>query len=202
MQVLEKDKKEIEIRASKMSDFLRMEYFETCLRKFTDSEIQKLCCMELAKLYENKHMYPEAVKYIFKFQEITGNPIEKKKAMLIEVELLIKGSYYDKAESVIRKAMSILNEQERFELRRNVIRLYSEIAGRFEKSGKNSELIRIYERLVNYVVDKERIDIKKKMAESLRKIGRIRESMEIDKELERYSPEFEKKSNDERRFVI
>ena len=104
MQILEKDKKEIEIRASKMSDFLKMEYLESCLKKFTDHEIQKFCCLELSKLYESKFMYPEAVKYIFRYQEITGNPSEKKKGIAKEIELLIKGGFYDKGRKCCKKS--------------------------------------------------------------------------------------------------
>ena len=188
MQVLEKNKGEIEIKASKMSDFLRMEYLESCLKQFRDFEIQKFCAWELAKLYENRFMYPEAVKYIFKFQEITGNPLDKKKAAQKEVELLIKGGFYDKAESAIKKAAGMMNDAERFELKRNLINWYKDMANKAEKSGKNSELAKVYEKLVNYVVDNEKIEMKRKIAFAYKKLGRIKESMEIEKDIERYSP--------------
>ncbi|MBS3079009.1 hypothetical protein J4218_02720 [Candidatus Pacearchaeota archaeon] len=188
MQVLERDKKEIEIRASKMSDFLKMEYFESCLKKFTDHEIQKFCCMELSKLYENKFMYPEAIKYIFKFQEITGNPMEKKKAMQKEIELLIKGGFYEKAEGVIKKTFGMLTEGERFELRRNVVTLYKSIGEKAEKNGRNAEVVKVYERLLPYTFDNERNHVKVKLIESYKKLGKIREAIELEKEIERVAP--------------
>jgi len=185
MQVLERDKREIEIRVSKMSDFLKMEYLESCLKKFTDHEIQKFCTLELAKLYESKSMYPEAIKYIFKFQEITGNPAEKKKAAQKEIELLIRGGYYEKADAVVKKTAAIMNDIERMELKRNIIMSYKAIAERAEKSGRNAESAKVYEKLVNYVSDNEKNEIKRKLLDSYKKLGKIRESIELEHDLER-----------------
>ena len=188
MQVLEKDKKEIEIRVSKMSDFLKMEYLESCLKKFTDHEIQKFCCIELSKLYESKFMYPEAVKYIFKFQELTGNPMEKKKASQKEIELLIRGGFYDKAESVVKKIVAILNEQEKFELKRNIIGLYGAIGEKAERNGRNAEIVKVYEKMLPYATDTEKNHIKFKLISAYKKLGKIREAIELEKDLERITP--------------
>ena len=70
MQILERTKKEIEAKTQTMSDFLKMEYLELCIKKFLDMEIHRYCYEELAKLYEKKHMYSEALKYITKFKSI------------------------------------------------------------------------------------------------------------------------------------
>jgi len=188
MQVLERDKKEIEIRVSKMSDFLKMEYLESCLKKFSDHEIQKFCCLELSKLYESKFMYLEAVKYIFKFQELSGNPLEKKKASQKEVELLIKGGFYDKAESVVKKTLTMLNEAEKSELKRNIIGLYGAIGARAEKVGRNAEIIRVYEKMLPYATETEKNHIKVKLIDSYKKLGKIREAIELEKDLERITP--------------
>lgn len=188
MQILESDKKGIEIRISKMSDFLKMEYLESCLKKFGDHEIQKFCCIELAKLYESKFMYPEAIKYIFKFQEISGNPIEKKKASLKEIELLIKGGYYDKADLIIKKMLNMLNENEKFELRRNLNIWYGQLGEKAERSGRNAEFLKIYEKLLNYASIHDVEKIKVKMINAYKKLGKIREAIELEKELERTNP--------------
>lgn len=185
MQVLERDKREIEIKASKLSDFLKMEYLESCMRKFNDHEIQKYCALELSRLYENRSMYPDAVKYIFKYQEITGNPSEKNKAMAKEIELLIKGGFYDRAESAVRKAAGILNPNEKFELKRNIINLYTSIAQRAEKVGRHAEMIKVYEKLLPYTVDNQKNEIKKKLIECYKKLGKIREAIELERDMER-----------------
>ncbi len=188
MQVLERDKKEIEIRVSKMSDFLKMEYLESCLKKFSDHEIQKFCCVELSRLYESKFMYLEAVKYIFKFQELSGNPMEKKRASQKEIELLIKGGFYDKAESVVKKTLTMLNDSEKMELKRNIVSWYKVIGEKAERMGRNAEIIKVYEKILPYTSDNERNHIKLKLIDSYKKLGKIREAIELEKDLERITP--------------
>ena len=93
-----------------------------------------------------------------------------------------------KAESVVKKAATMLSESERFELKRNIINQYKALAEKAARSGKNGEVVRVYEKLLPYLVDDERTEVKRKMAESYKKLGRIRESIEMEKDLERAGP--------------
>lgn len=187
MQVLEKNKREIEEKAGKMSDFLRMEYLELCSKKFNDIEILRYCYSELAKLYEKKFMYSEAIKYITKFKEMAILQKEKTECFNKEIELYIKNGFYDKAETVFRGALKELSEKDRYEIKRRIIETYKEEAEKFEKTNRMSGALRIYEKLVHHVVDQERDEVKKKMLVSYKKLGRIRESIEMERELEKGS---------------
>jgi tetratricopeptide (TPR) repeat protein len=185
MQILEKNKNEIQARAEKMSDFLRMEYLENVMRKFTDIDILRYSYNELSRLYEGRGMYPEAVKYIAKFQEICISGREKMMAIVREAELYIKGGFYDRAESAVKKALETANEKDRLEIRKKIIDLYKIEAAKFEKSSKISASAKVYEKLIHLLPEAEKIDIKKRLLETYKKLGKVRESLELEKELGR-----------------
>lgn len=185
MQVLEKTKGEIEARASKMSDFLRMEYLEDCSKKFSDIEILRYCYAELSKLYERNVMYPDAVKYIEKFQEVCISQREKIQAYVREIELLIKGGFYDRVNFAYNKLLEIATPKEIYEIENKIIAMYKAEAEKFEKTNKNALALKVYERLVKAVNEPEKKEMKKKLLIFYKKLGKIRESLELERELER-----------------
>lgn len=184
MQILERTKNEIEAKTRTMSDFLKMEYLELCSKKFADIEIQRFCYKELAKLYENKFMYTEALKYITKLKGVCIMNREKVECLFKEIELLIKSGAYEKADLVFRDAVKELNENDRFELKKRITEAYYEEVKKLEKSSKYSGLIRVYESLIHYVVDNERTQIKRKIMELYKRLGKVREAMLLENELE------------------
>ncbi|MBS3074835.1 hypothetical protein J4429_00090 [Candidatus Pacearchaeota archaeon] len=184
MQILERTKNEIEAKTRTMSDFLKIEYLELCSKKFTDIEIQRFCYKELAKLYENKFMYTEALKYITKLKGVCIMQREKVDCLFKEIELLTKSGYYEKADLSFREAVKELNENDRFELKKRITDAYYEEVKKLEKSSKFSGVIKVYENLIHYVVDNERMQIKRKMLDLYKRLGRVRESMLLEKELE------------------
>lgn len=185
MQILEKNRGEIEVRASKMSDFLRMEYLEDCSKKFSDIEILRYCYAELSKLYEKNIMYPESIKYIEKFQEVCISPREKIQAYIREIELLIKGGFYERVNFAYNKLLEISNPKEIFEIENKIIAMYKAEAEKFEKTNKNALALRAYERLVKAVGGPEKTEMKKKVLIFYKKLGKVRESLELERELER-----------------
>lgn len=183
MQVLEKNKREIEEKAGKMSDFLKMEYLEECAKKFHDIEISRFCFSELSKLYENRNMFSESIKYISKFKELCILQKEKVNCFNKEIELYIKNRSYERAEAVYREGIQELKDLDKIELKRKIIEYYRQEADRFEKTNRMSGALKVYEKLVHHLVDKEREDIKRKMALAYKKLGKIRESLELEREL-------------------
>ncbi len=185
MQILEKNKLEIEQRAGKMSDFLKMEYLEECTKKFHDIEILRYCYSELSKLYEKRNMFSEAIKNMTKFKEFCILQKEKVECFNKEIQLYIKNGNYERAEMVFREAIHELKDVDKLELKRKIIEDYKQEMTRFENTNMMSGALKIYEKLVHHVVDRERNDIKKKMIIAYKKLGRIRESLELERELER-----------------
>lgn len=185
MQILEKNRGEIEAKASKMSDFLKMEYLENCSKKFSDVEILRYCYAELSKLYEKNIMYPESIKYIEKFQEVCISQREKIQAYVREIELLIKGGFYDRVNFAYNKLLEIATSKEVYEIENKIIAMYKSEGEKFEKTNKNSLALKVYERLVKAVNESEKKEMKKKVLILYKKLGKVRESLELERELER-----------------
>lgn len=185
MQVLEKKREDIEARAKRMSDFLKMEYLESCVKKNLDVNVGRYCYRELANLYEQKLMFPEAVKNISKFRELCLDGKEKISALLKETELLIKAGLYSEANYTFKKTLESANESEKYEIKRKVIEFYQQQVKKFESGNYNSSALKVYEVLVNLVVDAEKIEIKKKILNLYQRLGKVKEYLKLKAEMEK-----------------
>lgn len=184
MQILERTKSEVQTKAEKMSDFLRMEYLENCTRWFMDKEILRYCYLELSKLYERNSMYSDAVKYLAKYEEVCTTNTEKRTAYLKEIGLLIKGGFYERVEFVHKKIKEISKPKEMREIEQKIIDLHKEEAAKFEKTNKYSPSLKIYERLLHLVRPEEKTEIKRKLVLLYNKLGKVKESIELERELQ------------------
>ena len=185
MQVLERSKEEIIAKANRMSDFLKMEYLERCSEKFGDLEILKYCYVELVKLYEGRIMYSDSLRYLAKLQSLITNSNEKFKIYEKEIDLFIKAGSYDNVISSYKNALKMTNEIGGFELRRKIVRMFREEATKFELSNKFASLARLYEKLIPWCSDTERDDIRKRLLVAYKKLGKVRESLELEKRIHR-----------------
>lgn len=185
MQVQETNLREIQEKAGRMSDFLRMEYLESCISKLHDVEIQRFCCLELSRLYEERKMYSDAIKYIFKYRETLISQEEKNKAMNREIELLIKSGQYERADLLFRRLMEHVKEREKFELVRKIVEYYRKGVIQFERENKYSGQAKVYEKMLPYLQDPEKSYAKKRLIEVYKKLGCVRESLELEKQMER-----------------
>src|SRR3989344_670373 len=183
MQILEKTREEIKKKAETMSDFLRMEYLELVSAKNTNPEILKYCYLELSMLYEKNIMYIEAIKYLKKYEEITTVRKDLTEAYIKEAELLIKGGLYERMDSLYKKAIENLKEMEKFELKRRLVDLYKEEISKLEKKDKNMQALKAYEKLMAWLNDDEKLEVKKKLYVLYRKLGKVRESLLLGREL-------------------
>ena len=185
MQILERSKSEIIAKAERMSDFLKMEYLENCTKKFSDADIQRYCFLELSKLYERNVMYPDAIKYLARYEEICPTNREKLLAYIKELEILIKGGLYDRVEFVYKKAKDISTPRELIDLDLRISHLYHEEAEKFDKLNKYTPALKVYERLLVLAKGEEKIEIKKRLAYLYNKLGRVREAIEMERDLKR-----------------
>jgi len=185
MQILERTKSEVQAKAEKMSDFLRMEYLENCSRKFTDSETLKYCYFELSKLYERNVMYPDALKYLARYEEVSQINSEKRTAYLKEIELLIKAGYFDKVEFTLKKIKDITQPKEMPAIELKIIDTYKQEAAKFERGNKFSPALKIYERLLHIVRPEEKTEVKKKLVFIYNRLGKVKEAIEMERDLQR-----------------
>ena len=179
MQILEDNLEGIKTRADTMSDFLKMEYLELCANKFTEFNILKYCYLELIRLYENKILYLDALKYLFKLQMIVTSNIEKAELFGKEIEILIKGGYYERVDGAYKNHAKLIGNF--YPLKRKIIELYKSEAGKFEKGNKNNSLLKVYEKLIPMLEGAERNEYQKKLIIVYDKLGKVRESLALEK---------------------
>lgn len=185
MQILEKSKSEVVARAEKMSDFLRMEYLENCIRKFMDREILRYCFQELSRLYERNVMYPDAIKYLARYEEVCLTNKEKIQAYMKEMELLVKAGLYDRIEFSFNKIKEIASLKEITEIKQRIIQLLREEAAKYDKANKSTPASKAYEKLLQLVMPEEKNEIKQRLVYLYNKLGKVRESIELERELQR-----------------
>jgi hypothetical protein len=184
MQVLENTKRDIEAKAGKMSDFLKMEYLESCLKKKLGIDVDKFCYTELSKLYASKNMYSEAGKYMSAAAEICATLKEKIQIYVNEAELWIKAGIYDRADYALRKAIEeVVVEREQKEIINTIKGFYKKQALEYERTNKNSGAAKIYEKLISLSDHAEQIELKRKLLVLYERLGKIREYMVLKKEL-------------------
>ena len=185
MQILEKNKSDVQARAEKMSDFLRMEYLENCTKKFMDSEILRYCFLELSRLYERNIMYPDAIKYLARYEEISPTNREKIQAYLKEIELLVKAGLYERIEFAHKKAKDIATPKEINDINQKIIQLLKDEAAKYDKLNKYTPSTKAYEKLLQLARPEEKTEIKRRLVFLYNKLGKIRESIELERELNR-----------------
>mgnify|MGYP001604189642 FL=1 len=181
MQILEDNLEEIKTKADTMSDFLKLEYLEICANKFTELNILKYCYMELIRLYETKILYLDALKYLFKLQMIVTSNLEKAELFGKEIEILIKGGYYERVDGAYKNSAKLIGNF--YPLKRKIIDLYKSEAIKFERTNKINSLLKVYERLIPMLEDSEKNEYQKKLLVVYDKLGKVRESLALEKNL-------------------
>jgi len=182
MQVREKTKEEIQLKIRNMSDFVKMEYLESCI-KVRDFDIQRFCREKLADLYEDKKMFIEAAKNMQALADISVAFKDKMQAHMRQTSLLIQAGKYDDADNAFRKALATGNEGEKREMRKSIIEFYKKQALNHEKAGRGRKALEIYEKLLSMEsIDAE--EIKKRLLEIYSKLGMIDKYFNLKKQLE------------------
>lgn len=187
MRVLEKTRREIEEKLKTMSDFLKLEYLESCLKQFESIEIRKFACEKLAELYEQKSMLIEAAKNLDSLAKLVLTFKEKIKAHMKEAEVYIKAGLYNDADNAFKKALNNTNAAERNEIKNQLKELYLRQADALRKAGKNSNALKICEKILSTTFvelgDEQRQEIKKNLLFLYEKLGKIREYMVLKESL-------------------
>ncbi len=178
MLVKETTKEEIEAKASKMSDFLKMEYFESSLKQHreTSFEIKKYVSTQLANLYEKRSMFSEAAKNMNAIADISSTFNEKRIAFIRVIDLYIKAGTYDRADDAFKKAMACANTLEKEEIKSQTKEWYKIQAQNHEKAQKNGNALKAYEKLYSLDLnDSEKQATKQKLLLLYNRLGKIRE---------------------------
>jgi tetratricopeptide (TPR) repeat protein len=185
MKVFEKTRAEVEVKLSSMSDFLKMEYLESCLKAHMDFDVQRLCHQKLSELYDGRNMYSEAAKNMSAVAELAGTFKDKMEAYMKETGLWIKSAQYDRAEEAFKKALASGNAKEKDEMKRAIKDLYKRQAQAYERMSRNTNALKIYELLLRVSEEPEKLEVRKKLLELYHRLGKIREYTVLKEQLDK-----------------
>ncbi|MBI2449144.1 hypothetical protein HYV49_02505 [Candidatus Pacearchaeota archaeon] len=185
MQIRETTRQEIEEKASKMSDFLKMEYLEKCIKSHISLDIRKFAHTLLSDLYEKRSMYVESAKHKAALAELTTTFKDKKNAFVQEAELWIKASHFLEADNAVKKALACSNTIEKQEVKNIIKQIYKNHATLSLKNQKNAAALKFYEKLSSFeLTDEEKKDMQRNLLFLYDKLGKVREYYKVKKALE------------------
>ena len=175
---------EIEQELQGKGDFVQIDYLIRFLKENPVLEIKKFCFLKLAELYENVKMFNEAAKMYEGAAGISIAFTEKIKNYLKETELYIKAGSFDKADFATKKALAEANTRETEEIYATVKRFYRDKAETFEKEMKKNHAAKTYEKMLELrLSEQERKEIREKLMDIYKELGRNREYMLLERGL-------------------
>ncbi len=178
MLVKETTKEAIDAKAATMSDFLKMEYFESSLKQNKEAsfEIKKYANTQLANLYEGRSMYLEAARKMNSIADISTTFNEKRLAFLRVLDLCIKAGSYDRADDAFKKAMACANLKEKEDIKIQMKNWYKVHAAGYEKHLKHGNALKAYEKVYSLELnDNEKQETRQKLMQLYNRLGKIRE---------------------------
>jgi hypothetical protein len=183
MQVLERKKEDIMKKSEKMNDFVKIDYFESCLKNRLEISAMVYCSLELIRIYEKNSMFTYAIKHLNLLKSQTASPSEKAKLEIKEVELLIKNGSYEVANTLFERLLKTLPSIEKMRGEQKVMDLYKAQANLLRNSHKSASEAKIYESMLKYLNGDEKVNAKKRLLELYKNLGRIKESFSLEREL-------------------
>jgi len=182
MRVIEKTKQEIEVRLEGMGDYLRMNYLSSCLKNHLDFETRKFVLVRLSGIYEVRRMYLDSGKMMLAAADINTTFQTKIIDFIKTAELFIRGDYFELAETSMKKAIAIANENQKKEIRNSVKEFYKTHAKLCLAKDKRKKAMDAYEKILTLDLDsEERADAEKNLLMLYDKLGKIREYYNLKK---------------------
>ena len=177
-------KSEIEQFLQDKGNFVQIDHLGRFLKEPVALDTKKFIFLKLATLYEKAKMLNESAKM---YENAAGLSIafaEKIKHYMKEVELYAKLGTFDKVEQAAKKAMAQANSREREEITTSVKIFYKEQAKVCETELKRNQAVRFYEKILEMrISEQEKIEIKEKLLELYKKLGKLHEYLALEKSL-------------------
>lgn len=184
MQIKETTRQEVEDKATKMSDFLKMEYLENCIKSHISLDVKKFAHIQLSDLYDRRSMYAEAAKHKAALAELTTTFKDKKNTFVQEAELWIKAARFVEADTAFKKALACSNTIEKQEVKDVVKQMYKTHAALNLKNQKNAASLKYYEKLQSMeLTEDEKGDVNKNLLFLYDKLGKVREFYKVKRSL-------------------
>jgi len=166
-----------------ISDELRAEFLENCLRKKLGDSVRKNVHIALAQIYEKKRWYGNASRNITSALLCTNIYREKIELNMKLGKLNLLDDKHILSRDAFKMAMDIANSEEKEKLSNEVKNIYLNGAKSLEEKGKLSRAVSIYEYSLDLLNEDERIKAKQRLMILYEKLGRIKDFMRLKREL-------------------
>lgn len=177
--VKESSIEEVEEKLSSMNtDLIKIDYLESALKKsdFT-YEVKRYLWDKLVELYEDRRMFEKAAKSMASRATIDITYRGQIEAYVQSAELYSKAGKIEDAEEMFLRAVRNANVDQKARILLSRKNIYMAIADILEKKNKRASAAKFYEKLLTMKVDDlEKKDIKKKLLETYKSLGKFREA--------------------------
>jgi tetratricopeptide (TPR) repeat protein len=175
------NKSEIEKELEGKGPFIQIDWLNRFLKEPLTTDMKKFIFTKLANLYEKTKMFSEAAKCYNNLAQLSLTFAERIKFYLKEAEFYIYSGSFSKADEAVRKAVTEANTLERKQIQRQILEIYKKQAENYEKEGKRAKAAETYEKLIEIsTMPSEREEFKKKLLSLYEKLGKLRESKDLE----------------------
>ena len=179
-------KSEIEQELKGKGDFVQIDHLGRFLKEQMALDTKKFVFLKLASLYEKASMLHDSAKMYDNAAEISIPFVEKIKHYTKEAELYVKAGSFDRVELAMRKALAQGNFKEKEDIYTSIKMLYKEQANVCEKELRRNQALKFYEKILEMrISEQERREVKEKILELYKKLGKLHESLALEKSLQK-----------------
>ncbi len=174
--VMEKTRSEIEAKLKTMGEYVKMSYLQRAVKSQLDFDTRKFVMVQLATVYEQKHMYLDAGKTIKSAAEITTTFREKMMQFMKSVELHVKGNDFTEAERIFGQALALGNDREKWEMKMQFKQFHFLQAQEYIKQNRRSNAKALYQKMLSMELNpQEKLEVQNQLLSLYLKLGNTRE---------------------------
>ena len=178
-------KSEIEQELSGKGTFVQIDDLNRLLKEPIGIDMKKFIFLKLSSLYEEGKLLGEAAKMYENAASLSIAFAEKINNYMKAVEFYVKLGSFDRVEETMRKAMGEANSREKDEIQISLKQMVKARAEELESEMKRSHAVKFYERLLEMrLSDQERREVKERLLDLYRKLGKFHEALAIEKSFE------------------
>lgn len=175
-------RREIEEKIAKVGDYVKMDYLARCLKSNLDFDTRKYVLNTLAKVYESRGMFSEAGKLMRASADINTTFEGKTNDFVKSVELFVKATNFDEAETTFSKALALATGMQKDRLKLKRKEFYKAKAQELLKKDQRKHAMTAYEKLLALDLNaQEKQEVQGILAGLYEKLGKVREYYNIKK---------------------
>lgn len=159
-------------------DFVKIDLLTRLLKENLTNATRRFVFLKLGEVYERASMFFDSASAYEKAGALSISEGERKNVSVKSAQLFFRAGDYNRAEGMIRSAISKANDFERRDIYEGMKKYCIYNAEACEKSRKFGEALKIYERVLTMELsDSEKKQVKAKLMALYEKLGKIREYM-------------------------